>query len=171
MSVVIVDTERLRLRPISTEDFSGFLAMHADPEVSEFIGKHDAESAAHRLREAEENWAASGYGMFAVLQRHTGEFLGRCGLVHWPEFDETEIGWALRRQAWGHGYGTESARACVAWTFTSTPLTRLTAMINPANPRSLAVAERLGMTWSRSTPFKGAVVDVYELRKPEPAPG
>ncbi|MEV4641094.1 GNAT family N-acetyltransferase [Actinoplanes sp. NPDC049548] len=161
-----IETERLELRPISTEDLPGFLGLHADPEVSRFIGRHDAESAARRLREAEESWAASGYGMFAVLERRTGEFLGRCGLVHWPELDETEIGWALHRQAWGRGYATEAARACIAWTFANTPLTRITAMINPANPRSRAVAERLGMTWSRSTPFHGAVVDVYELRKP-----
>ncbi len=55
--------------------------------------------------------------MHAVLGRLSGRFLGRVGLKYWPQFDETEVGWVLRRDAWGHGYATEAARACLDWGF------------------------------------------------------
>jgi RimJ/RimL family protein N-acetyltransferase len=46
--------------------------------------------------------------VFAVLDRASGRFLGRAGLKYWSQFDETELGWVLRRDAWGRGYGTEA---------------------------------------------------------------
>lgn len=101
--------------------------------------------------------------MLAVLDRASGRFLGRAGLKYWPQFDETELGWVLRSDAWGHGYATEAGRACLQWGFSEFAMPYLTAMIQPENVRSIRVAERLGLTPLRTDVLLGDPVVVYIL--------
>src|SRR5207244_11159540 len=57
----------------------------------------------------------------------------------------TGIGWRLARSSWGRGYATEAARACLDFAFRSLGLSEVVAFTVPANARSRAVMERLGM--------------------------
>jgi RimJ/RimL family protein N-acetyltransferase len=161
---VLLETERLLLRPISTEDLDEFVALHADPEVTRYISSFDRAAAEERLRNNDREWRERGHGMLAVLDREREAFLGRAAVKYWPQFDETEVGWVLRRDVWGRGYGTEAARACVEWAFAEFELAYLTAMIMPGNDRSVRVAERLGMTPLREDVLLGKPVVVYALR-------
>jgi RimJ/RimL family protein N-acetyltransferase len=165
--VLLIETERLRLRPMEMGDLDEFAALHADPEVTQFIRPLGRAGAEERLRRDEGEWRERGHGLLAILDRESDAFLGRCGLKHWPQFDETELGWALRRDAWGHGYATEAARACVKWGFAELDVPYLTAMINPANVRSIRVAERLGLTPLREDVLLGDRVVVYSLDRAE----
>lgn len=161
-----IETERLLLRPMGAGDLDEFVALHADPEVTRFIRPLDRGEAAERLRRDEREWSERGHGLFAVLDRAGGDFLGRCGLKFWPQFDETELGWALRRDAWGHGYATEAGRACVEWGFAELDVPYLTAMIAAGNLRSIRVAERLGFTHLRDDVLLGEPVVVHALSRP-----
>jgi RimJ/RimL family protein N-acetyltransferase len=163
---VRLETRRLLLRPISIEDLDDFAALHADPEVTRFIQPLDREQAEERLRRNEREWAQRGHGLFAVLEKDGGKFLGRAGLKHWPQFDETELGWALRRDAWGRGYATEAGHACAEWALSRFEVDYLTAMISPGNDRSARVAERLRMTPLREDILLGDPVTVYALKRP-----
>jgi len=87
-------------------------------------------------------------------------------LKYWPQFDETELGWALLRDAWGHGYATEAARVCAEWGLSGFAFPYLTAMIQPDNVRSVRVAGRLGMTSLRSDVLLGDPVIVYAITRP-----
>lgn len=149
-------------------DLGEFVALHADPEVTRFIRPLDRAAAEERLRRDEEEWRQRGHGLLAVLGREDGAFLGRCGLKHWPQFDEVELGWALRRDAWGRGYATEAGRACVEWGFSHFDMPYLTAMIGPGNARSVRVAERLGLTPTREDVLLGDPVVVYGLDRAAP---
>lgn len=160
---VLIETERLRLRPMEIGDLDEFVALHADPEVTEFIRPLDRTAAEERLRRDEVEWRERGHGLLAMLDRKSGAFLGRCGLKHWPQFGETELGWVLRRDAWGHGYATEAARVCLEWGFAEFDVPYLTAMINPDNVRSIRVAERLNMAPIRDDVLLGDPVVVYGL--------
>jgi len=146
-------------------DLDEFVALHEDPAVTEFIRPLDRAGAAERLRRDRTEWSERGHGLLAVLDRRTGAFLGRCGLKHWPQFGETELGWALRRDAWGHGYATEAAGAAAEWGFSELELPYLTAMIHPDNVRSIRVAERLGLTPLRDDVLLGDPVVVYALSR------
>jgi RimJ/RimL family protein N-acetyltransferase len=162
---VIIETERLRLRPLGLADNDEFVALHDDPEVTRFIRRLEQHEAADRLRLFEREWVERGHGMFAVLDRASGRFLGRVGLKYWPQFDETELGWVLRRDAWGHGYGTEAARACRDWGFASLDVSYLTAMIHPENEASIRLARRLGMAPLRSDVLLGDAVVVFSIKR------
>jgi RimJ/RimL family protein N-acetyltransferase len=143
---VHIDTERLYLRPMIRRDVDDLVALHADPEVSRYMRPFDHEEAAERLRRDESDWREYGHGLFALFASDDGRFLGRVGLKYWPQFDEAEVGWVLRREEWGCGYAIEAARAGADWGFREFAYAYLTAMIRADNARSIRVAERLGMT-------------------------
>jgi len=143
---VHIDTDRLYLRPTTIHDIDDLLALHSEPEVREFMPPFDRDELVDRLRHYDEEWREYGHGMFVLLASDDGRFLGRIGLKYWPQFEEAEVGWVLRREEWGHGYATEAARACADWGFREFDYPYLTAMIRADNTRSIRVAERLGMT-------------------------
>jgi RimJ/RimL family protein N-acetyltransferase len=167
---VVLNTERLLLRPLGVADIDEFVEMHDHPEVARFIPRLERPAAIERLRYAEVEWSQRGYGIFAVLDRVTGRFLGRAGLKYWRQFDETELGWVLRRDAWGHGYATEAARACLTWGFSVLTVPYLTAMIHPENSASIGVARRLNMTPLRDDVLLGSEVVVYAIARDDAGP-
>jgi len=160
---VRIETERLLLRPLVMADLDEFVEMHRDAEVVRFVRALDRAQASERLAANESEWKLRGHGMLTVLERSNNRFLGRVGLKYWPQFRETEAGWVLRREAWGRGYATEAAQACVHLGFTSLSLTYITAMIAPENERSIRVAQRLGFEPAREDELLGDPVIVYML--------
>ena len=97
-------------------------------------------------------FAERGYGLWAVEVPGVAPFIGYVGLQA-PNFEArftpcVEIGWRLAASRWGHGYATEAARAAVAFGFTEAGLEEIVSFTVPANCRSVAVMERLGMTYA-----------------------
>jgi RimJ/RimL family protein N-acetyltransferase len=143
-----LETERLLLRQWTLDDFEDLAAMLADPKVMAFLaidGKPESRFGAWRaLCGLVGHWQLLGFGMFAVVERATGTFLGRVGPWHpegWPDF---EIGWVLRSQYWGRGYATEAVNRCISHAFTDLSRAHLSSFIMPDNTRSIRVAERVG---------------------------
>jgi RimJ/RimL family protein N-acetyltransferase len=169
---VLLETARLLLRPFGPEDLDDLVALHEDPEVTRYITTLDRAAAEERLRQDADEWRRRGHGMLAILgrpgsaQAGTGRFLGRATVKHWPQFDETEVGWTLRRDAWGRGYATEAGRACVDWAFAELDVPYLTAMIAPGNHRSVRVAQRLGFKPMREDVLLGEPVIVHSRARP-----
>ncbi|MEU1629964.1 GNAT family N-acetyltransferase [Streptomyces sp. NPDC020096] len=161
----MIETERLILRPLTTDDVRTFVELHTDERVNRFVGAYPHDRAWERLVEIERQWAERGHGLCAVELKDTGEFIGRCGLNYWEQFDEVEAGWTLKADAWGHGYATEAARACIDWGFATLGLDYLTAMIHPGNNASVRVAERLGFSFLREDVLWSKPVTVYALRR------
>jgi RimJ/RimL family protein N-acetyltransferase len=165
MSAVRLETERLLLRPVALADVDDYIALQDDPEVTRFVSALGRPEAEERLRVAEREWRERGHGMFAVVDRRDGRFLGRCGLRYWPQFDEIEVGWVLRRDAWGRGYATEAARAILDWGFDALPVPYITAMIDLDNERSIRVADRLGLSPLRRDILADRPVTVYSIAR------
>lgn len=163
----MLKTERLVLRPLSRGDVDALVDLHADPRVNRFVPAYSRERALGRLAEIEEQWSERGHGLCAVELRETGEFIGRCGLNYWPQFDEVEAGWTFSPAVWGRGYATEAAAASVSWGFSHLRLRFVTAMIHPDNAASVRVAERLGFTPRREDLLFGRPVTVWGLDAPE----
>ncbi len=143
-------TARLRLRQWTAADLGPFAALNADPVVMELMGRclTRAESDAF-LRKAEAEIAQRGWGVWAAEVRAGWEFIGCVGLAV-PSFEAhftpcVELHWQLKRVSWGRGYATEGARACLRFAFELLLLPEVVAFTAPANARSRAVMERLGM--------------------------
>lgn len=142
-------TGRLVLREWRETDRDDWAAMNADPEVREFfpstLDREQADSAFDRVAS---ELSARGWGLWAA--EHEGRFLGFTGLspvgfeAHFTP--ATEIGWRLRRDAWGHGFASEAARAVLNFAFGELGLDQLVSFTSVANARSRAVMERVGLT-------------------------
>ena len=160
-----VETERLRLRAFEEADLDAWAAIVGDPEVQAFTGGvMDRVDAWFRIATYHGHWALRGYGQWAVCERGSGRLLGRAGLWFPEGWPELEVGWTLARSAWGQGYATEAGRAAIDWGRSALGLTRIASVINPGNARSIAVAERLGMRFDRTTRLAdGEDVSVYAM--------
>jgi RimJ/RimL family protein N-acetyltransferase len=111
-------------------------------------------------------WQERGIGILSVLDAVSGEFLGRAGVKYWPQFDETEAGWVLRRDVWGRGYATEAGRATLRWALIEHGLAEVTAIIADGNAGSVAVARRLGMQPKRRDHIFGVDCTVFATSSP-----
>ncbi|ATL65594.1 GNAT family N-acetyltransferase [Nocardia terpenica] len=163
----MIHTDRLILRPLTSGDIDSFVALHTDPKVSRFLDSYPRERAIQRLADVERQWEQRGYGLFAILLKDTGEFVGRCGLNYWEQFEEVEAAWVLVPAVWGRGYATEAAQACLTWGFGTLDVDYITAMIRTGNDQSVRVAERLGFTPRRQEIFADHPVTVYAIDRPD----
>jgi RimJ/RimL family protein N-acetyltransferase len=156
-----LETERLVLRKPRLEDADAWSVATDDAEVMRFIGGSNG-AASQSIQLFLERWDANGFGQYAIERREDGAFLGRLGLLVWDtrgwrrstvpeagEAAEVELGWALLREHWGHGYATEAAAAVRDAAWADLELPRLVSLIHPDNTRSTRVAERLGALFER----------------------
>ncbi|MFK0255122.1 GNAT family N-acetyltransferase [Streptomyces sp. NPDC090445] len=161
-------TDRLLLRRWRESDLEPWAAMNADPEVREHLGElltREQSDAAVALMQAEHD--ARGFGWWALEARETGAFIGRAGLDEVDgdmPFTGVDIGWRLTRSAWGHGYATEAARACLAFGFEALGLPEVVASTTVGNLRSRAVMRRIGMTRDPADDFEDPSVPEGPLR-------
>ena len=149
--VPVLATERLLLRGWREEDLEPFAALNADPRVMEHFPSTMTreESDAFVLERILPHFAERGFGLWAVDVQGVAPFVGFVGL-NVPSFDAhftpcVEIGWRLSAPSWGKGYATEAARAAIAYGFEEAGLDEIVSFTVPANRRSVAVMERLGM--------------------------
>lgn len=159
----VLETALLAMRPLGTDHLPDMVELYADPTVTRFLLPLDEARHRRRLEENELSWASRGFGRAALYERSGGRFVGRGGLQYWPQFDEIEVGWALRSDAWGRGYATDSGRAWIQWGFAHLDVAYITANIDPANVASRRVAERLGMSALREETFHGRRVTVHAV--------
>lgn len=175
MSPVRLRTARLLLRSWRDADREPFASLNADPAVCEFLpGTLDraaSDAMVDRLVAHEEEHGFTGW---AVEEAESGVFLGYVGLVV-PRFDPpfahaadpcVEIGWRVARGAWGHGYATEAARACLDHAFDVLGLPEVVSFTVPANRRSRAVMERIGMTYDSADDFDHPALPAGDRLRP-----
>jgi len=142
-----LETDRLLLRPPQEEDLDGWAALLGDEETGRFVGGPVARPAAWRsMATIVGHWALRGFGMFSMIEKGSGRWIGWSG-PHLPEdWPGTEVGWSLRRDAWGKGYATEGAARAMDWAFDHLGWDEVIHCIDPENTGSVAVAKRLGST-------------------------
>ncbi|HEY2311625.1 MAG TPA: GNAT family N-acetyltransferase [Gaiellaceae bacterium] len=144
----MIETERLLLRRPTEADVESPPAWLSDPEVMDWLGGV-MEQPTDLVRLWIEQWERFPSGKFLVEQRSDGAVIGRVGANYYDvetwersATGEPELGWALAREHWGHGYATEAALAVREWL--GAP--HVISLIASDNLRSQRVAERLGAT-------------------------
>ena len=162
----MLSTERLVLRQWRGEHFEDYRAVAEDPEVARFVGGVVSGGQAWRQMAMHAgHWALRGYGNWAVTTS-AGDFIGRVGFWHPHGWPGMELGWALRRSAWGHGYATEAAGAALGWCWQHLDPESVLSLIHPDNAASLRVARRLGFAVDRVSNVNGEPVVVHRLERP-----
>lgn len=154
---VFLETERLVLRRFTEADLDNLVDLDSDPDVMRFINGGTPTSRdviqneiLPRFLRCYEQY--DGYGRWAAIEKSTGDFLG------WFHFrplqgtspDEPELGYRLRKAAWGKGYGTEGSRALIRKGFAELGVRRVFATTYQDNLGSRRVMEKVGMTLVRT---------------------
>jgi RimJ/RimL family protein N-acetyltransferase len=162
----VLQTERLILRPPVETDLDDWAAFVADEAAMRYLGGAKGRSEAWRIMAVVAgSWVLRGYGMFSVIERESGRWIGRVGPWQPEGWPGTEVGWGLRPDAWGRGHATEAARAAIDWAFDTLGWTEVVHVIAPENLPSAAVAARLGSVnrgpGRLPVPLDGKRVDIW----------
>ncbi|GAA1642962.1 GNAT family N-acetyltransferase [Catellatospora bangladeshensis] len=151
-----LETERLILRRFTADDLDALYELDADPEVTRFINGGRPTPREEIRDELLPRFIAQyeqfpGYGRWAAVEKAGGAFLGWFALTADPaEPGTAELGYRLRRSAWGRGYATEGARALVDKGFAELGMRRVTANTMTVNTGSRRVMEKTGLRFLRT---------------------
>jgi RimJ/RimL family protein N-acetyltransferase len=149
-----LQTERLTLRALTAADAENLFELDADPAVMRFIN-----GGKPTPREVIENETlprllaeyGDGYGVWAAVERSTGTFIGWFSLrSHERDRAKVELGYRLRRSAWGKGYATEGSQALVDKGFSELGAERIVATTMTVNTASRRVMEKVGLEYVRT---------------------
>ena len=169
MDIPTLETDRLILRGFRADDIDAYAAMVADTEVSQFMslsGKPmDRLGAWRSIAITLGHWQLRGFGQWAAEEKETGTFVGRLGLYYPESWPGREVGYALAREHWGKGYATEGAAAARDHAFETLGWDEIISIISPANPRSKAVAERIGETFREPWQLRDMTLHIYALTR------
>jgi RimJ/RimL family protein N-acetyltransferase len=154
---VFLTTERLTLRRFTVDDVDLLVDLDSDPEVMHFVT--GGRSTSREEIEAETMPAFlgyyerfAGYGFWATIETGTQEFIGWFHLRAAPGHpaDEPELGYRLKRSAWGKGYAVEGSRALIDSAFSQSGASRVVAETMTVHIGSRRVMEKSGMTLTRT---------------------
>ena len=145
----VLETERLTLRRFGEADLEDLVALHNDPEVMRFLNGGSFTPRAEIARDLRERFAGPGY--WAAVETATGAFLGWFALhpVDGRDPDDLELGYRLRKAAWGHGFATEGTWMLIDAAFREMGARRVWAQTMAVNRASRRVMEKAGLRFVR----------------------
>ncbi len=166
-----LETPRLILRRWRPSDHAPFAELNADPEVMRhFPATVDRAGSDGMIARIETGFDYLGYGLYAVEVKGGSPFVGYVGLMPVrapnPLAPAVEIGWRLARRAWGRGYASEAARACLDLAFDHLGLEEVVSFTAVANAPSRAVMTRIGLRADPSRDFDHPALELgHPLRR------
>jgi RimJ/RimL family protein N-acetyltransferase len=132
-----LETDRLQLREFTPEDAGYALHQLNEPSFIENIadrGVRDLEQArAYLLNGPMSGYAHHGYGLWAVVEKSSGQIIGMCGLIKRPNLEHADLGYAF-----------EACTASIAAASRNFGMPQLLAIVNPDNTPSRRLLEKLG---------------------------
>ncbi len=143
-------SERLGFRNWMDSDLDEFAKLNSDLEVMEHfpktLTKEETEKFIKRLKA---HYTENGYSYFAIEILNTGEFIGFIGLAfkdYKSDFTPAvDIGWRLKKSAWGKGFATEGAKKCLELAFNELNLDKVISTCTERNYKSENVMKKIGM--------------------------
>ena len=166
---LIIETERLLIRPFNLEDIEPSFEMNLDAEVSRYTGDGGVVSKQEIERRIVENvfgdYQKHGYGRLAVELKEERKFIGFTGLKYIENLKEVELGYRFMRDYWGKGIATETGRACIDLGFNTLDLSKIIAMVLPENEGSIHVLDKLSFKYEKQIIEDDLFIHIYSLFK------
>lgn len=149
--MTVIETERLRLRPLTLDDAPFMVQLLNDPSFLTNIGDkgiRTVDQARQFLLDSHiASYARYGYGHYMV-ERKEGEPIGTCGLINRTFIGEIDIGFAYLPAYWSQGYATEAAQAVMDHARTRLSIDNVVAVVAPRNDASIRVLRKLGLRFA-----------------------
>lgn len=162
-----ITTERLYMRKLSLEDIDDIYNIVKKNTVGKWLAASRGmtkEEAKIYVEKFVDHWNQYDFGIWAVLNKFTGEIIGHCGLRYVDQKEEDiEIMYLLDPEFWGRGYAAEAAEASIQYATNSMEIKKLIARIKITNDKSKRVLETLGFQFAYDKDYGGKQLSHYEI--------
>ena len=151
--MTILETERLVLRQLSTDDAEFIIELLNQPSFLRYIGDKGVRNSEDAVRYIQTGPQASyerfGFGLYLVELKETGASIGICGLLKRDTLPDVDVGFAFLPEFWSQGYAFESAAAVMTYGREALGLRRIVAITSPDNDASIRLLEKIGLRFER----------------------
>jgi [ribosomal protein S5]-alanine N-acetyltransferase len=151
--MAILETERLLLRQLTTDDAEFMFELLNDPSFIRNIGDRHIQTlddaCSYIVNGPVKSYEKNGFGLCLIVLKETGESIGICGLIRREGLDDVDIGYALLPRFWSKGYAVEAARATKMYAKDEIGLKRIVGIVDPANEGSIRVLEKIGLRYEK----------------------
>lgn len=168
LPITIANTKRLIVRELAPKDMKEMYAMYEDPDVRQFIPDIDdyldveMEKQAAYIRNV---YSFYGYGIWGVYSKTSKKLIGRCGIENQMVDGKEEItlSYLLDNKYWGYGYALECCKAVFDYAKSQLDITRIVAVIDARNTRSIHTAKNLNMTFEKEIQYQNRKCLLYSI--------
>jgi ribosomal-protein-alanine N-acetyltransferase len=151
--LTVIETERLILRHLSTENADFILELLNEPSFIRNIGDRGIRTIeganSYILNGPVASYAKNGFGLYLVKLKETNESIGMCGLIKRDTLEDVDIGYAFLPKFWSKGYAVEAAQAVKEFARDKIQLNRIVAIVDPQNEGSIRVLEKIGLQFEK----------------------
>ena len=168
--MIIIETKRLCIKQIESEDISQLLRIYNSSKNMQFISdgkcKWSKDEIINKYEKINKNYAL-GFGIFVIKKKKTNEIVGEAGLFNsFSEASKLELGYIIDNKHWLKGYGKETCAGLIDYAFNTLNVTVLIARMYAKNVSSVVLSEKCGMIKINSgTSPEGEEYFIYELKK------
>ncbi len=149
--MIVIETERLKLRQFLPADAPFILTLLNEPSFLRYIG----DKKVRNLDDAEQyilsgpitSYEENGFGLYLVKLKESGIPIGTCGLIKRPELPDVDIGFAFLPDFWNQGFASEAAAAVLKRGYEILQLKRIVAITSLDNDSSIKLLQRMGFTF------------------------
>jgi [ribosomal protein S5]-alanine N-acetyltransferase len=142
----IIETDRLLLREIKTEDAQAIYAYFSDDDVTMNYGMSSFTSAVQALQlitSFQISFNENKGIRWGIVRKDTNEFIGTGGFHNVSKpYKRCEIGYEIAKDHWNQGFATEAATAILSYGFQQ--YNRIGAIVLPENTASINLVEKIG---------------------------
>lgn len=151
--MLVLETERLRLRPLTTDDAPFTLTLLNEPSFLRYIGdkkvRNVEDARQYLLTGPIASYKQNGFGLLLVVLKDSDTPIGMCGLLKREDLPDPDIGFAYVPDFWRKGFAFEAATAVMNDARERLKHDRILAIVNPDNVASIKLLERLGLRFER----------------------
>jgi RimJ/RimL family protein N-acetyltransferase len=162
---ILIETQRLKLKPIQKTDFEDLCLLDSDPAVRVYFpeGALNVDQIKSELDRFIVEWQTVGFGMFSVVEKSSQQFIGRSGFAK-LQSGIVEFGYLLLKEYWGQGYATEASKALLEWGAKNIPVDHIVGFAPEDHVASRRVLEKCGMEYDRMDVYQGIVCVFYNYK-------
>jgi RimJ/RimL family protein N-acetyltransferase len=164
-----LESERFRTRLLAGDDIDAWSAFFEDEEAVEFLPVPVFQSTTDRakfwIEKQLARYADNRYGLQALINKETNEFIGQCGLLA-QEVDgeqRIEVGYHIFKKYWGQGYAPEAAKLFIDYAFKNNQAESVISIIHINNIKSQKVALKNNLRRVEQTKWSEKDVFIYQI--------
>lgn len=164
---LLLETNRLLLRPLELYDAEDMFAMDSNPEVHKYLWQTPAQHIDEVIKVIDyvrSQYLKNNIGRFATIVKETGEFIGWTGIKFVDDHVENgntnfyDYGYRLNEKFWNKGYATEASKAWLDYGFNQMKIDKMNAYTHSENGASNHILEKVGMKLMENYPDKDGVI-------------